>query len=189
MSSQKLPDTHRSVSILQHLLSFFLSFFLSSFAVQLFFFFFSPPDLLSDSLRLSVIDAWQRSQTEAVQTWLLCKLLLILFHLSHNEVLVSLGECQQCLARQQVRSLQTLDLITSSPCVFSFALSRISVVVVDGRQQEAATNNEMRSSPKLSIKSKSTCCTLLDSSVFSFCFYCEILDHLTSDRKYLANSS
>lgn len=90
MSSQKLPAAHRS-----HQRSAALAF--SSLCSAFYLRIFCLP------LSLCVIDAWRRSQTEAVQTRLLCELLLILFHLSHNEVLVSLSECQQCLARQQVR--------------------------------------------------------------------------------------
>lgn len=45
----------------------------------------------------------------AEQTRLLCAPLSIPFHLSRNEVLVSLGECQQCLAMQQVRGAFRLN--------------------------------------------------------------------------------
>lgn len=42
-------------------------------------------------------------KTAPVHSRLLCWLLLILFHFSHNEVSVGLSDCQQHLARQQVR--------------------------------------------------------------------------------------
>lgn len=71
----------------------FLSFRLS-FAAQLF-----PPSV---SIRLWLMPDGE-AQTEAMQTQPLCWLLSIPLHLGHNEVLVSLGERQQCLARQQVR--------------------------------------------------------------------------------------